>query len=161
MSVGPLLVGLGITLLARAATPGDYATQVLPGVLVFGAGLAVTVAPLTATAMSAAPAEHSGMASAVNNTVARAASLFAVAVLPLAAGLTGAAALSPTELATGFRTAVYIAGAASAAGGLLAFLTIRNPARAPKEEEPVATFHCALGGTPLAPTLAPAGRPAA
>jgi hypothetical protein len=110
--------------------------------------------------MGAAPAEHAGIASAVNNTVARAASLFAVAVLPLAAGLTGAAALTPAKLSTGFRTAVFIAGAASAAGGLLAFLTIRNPARAApeeKEEEPVCTFHCALAGTPLAPTLEPAG----
>jgi EmrB/QacA subfamily drug resistance transporter len=159
MSVGPVLVGAGLALLARATTPGNYVIQVLPAVLVFGAGLAVTVAPLTSTAMGAAPAEHSGIASAVNNTVARAASLFAVAVLPLAAGLTGAAALTSAELASGFRTAVFIAGAASAAGGLLAFLTIRNPARPPKkEEEPVCTFHCAVGGAPLAPTLEPAGR---
>jgi hypothetical protein len=108
--------------------------------------------------MSAAPAEHSGIASAVNNTVARAASLFAVAVLPLAAGLTGAAALSSAGLASGFRTAMYLSAAASALGGLLAFLTIRNPRRAPKEEEPVSTFHCALAGTPLAPILEPAGQ---
>jgi EmrB/QacA subfamily drug resistance transporter len=160
MSVGPVLVGAGLGLLARATTPGNYVTQVLPAVLVFGAGLAVTVAPLTATAMGAAPAEHAGIASAVNNTVARAASLFAVAVLPLAAGLTGTAGLTPAELASGFRTAVYIAGATSAAGGLLAFLTIRNPARAAperKEEGPVCTFHCAVAGTPQAPTLEPAG----
>jgi MFS family permease len=159
MSVGPVLVGIGVALLARATTPGNYVTQVLPAVVVFGAGLAVTVAPLTATAMSAAPAEHSGIASAVNNTVARAASLFAVSVLPLAAGLTGAAALKPAELASGFRTAVYISAVASAAGGLLAFLTIRNPAPAPKEEEPVCTFHCAVGGTPLRPTLQTTGQP--
>jgi EmrB/QacA subfamily drug resistance transporter len=157
MSVGPILVGIGVALLARATTPGNYVTQVLPAVVVFGAGLAVTVAPLTATAMSAAPAEHSGIASAVNNTVARAASLFAVSVLPLAAGLTGTVALKPAELASGFRTAVYISAVASAAGGLLAFLTIRNPAPAPKEEEPVCTFHCAVGGTPLRPTLQTTG----
>ena len=161
MSVGPVLVGIGVALLARATTPGNYATQVLPAVLVFGAGLAVTVAPLTATAMSAAPAEHSGIASAVNNTVARAASLFAVAVLPLASGLTGAAALTPTELSSGFRTAVYISAVASAAGGLLAFLTIRNPRPVPKEDEPVCTFHCALAGTPLRPTVEPAEHPSA
>jgi EmrB/QacA subfamily drug resistance transporter len=159
MSVGPVLVGLGLLLLTRATTPGNYATQVLPAVLAFGAGLAVTVAPLTSTAMGAAPAEHSGIASAVNNTVARAASLFAVAVLPLAAGLTGTAALSPAELSSGFRTAMYISAVASAAGGLLAFLTIRNPARTPKEPEPVCTFHCALAGTPLRPVLQPAGHP--
>ena len=63
--------------------------------LLFAFGLAVTVAPLTSTAMGAAPTEHSGVASAVNNVVARAAGLLAVAVLPLLAGLTGAAALAP------------------------------------------------------------------
>ena len=78
---------------SRATDPGSYWTQVFPAVLVFAIGLAVTVAPLTATAMGAAPAEHSGVASAVNNVVARAAGLLAVAVLPLLAGLTGAAAL--------------------------------------------------------------------
>ena len=131
MSVGPVLVGAGLALLARATTPGSYWVQVFPAVLLFGAGLAVTVAPLTSTAMGAVPVEHSGVASAVNNTVSRAAGLIFVAVLPLLAGLTGAAALHPSELAAGFRTAVFIAGATCAGGGLLAVLTIRNPARAP------------------------------
>ncbi len=93
MSVGPVVAGAGLALLARATMPGSYWVQVFPAVLLFGAGLAITVAPLTATAMGAAPAEHAGVASAVNNTVARAAGLVAVAVLPLVAGLTGAAAL--------------------------------------------------------------------
>jgi MFS family permease len=157
MSVGPVIVGLGLVLLARATDHGSYWSQVLPAVLVFAVGLAVTVAPLTATAMGAAPAEHSGIASAVNNTVARAAGLFAVAVLPLAAGLTGASALAPAELAGGFRTAVYIAGAASAAGGVLALLTIRNPARPkPEVSEPQCPYYCGVSGPPLRPTLTPA-----
>jgi EmrB/QacA subfamily drug resistance transporter len=158
MSLGPVLVGAGLALLARATDTGSYWTQVFPAVLLFGAGLAFTVAPLTATAMGSAPAEHSGIASAVNNTVARAAGLFAVAVLPLAAGLTGAAALAPSELAAGFRTAVYISGAACAAGGLLAVLTIRNPARKPAPgAEPECPYSCGVGGPPLAAALAPAG----
>jgi hypothetical protein len=168
MSVGPVLVGAGLALLARATDPGSYLTQVFPAVLLFAVGLAVTVAPLTATAMGAAPAEHSGIASAVNNTVARAAGLFAVAVLPLLAGLTGAAALTPTNLAAGFRTAVYIAGALSVAGGLLAVLLIRNPSRRPVAAEAGAeaearaeaqcTWHCGVGAPPLRPVVAvPAG----
>jgi predicted MFS family arabinose efflux permease len=161
MSVGPVLVGAGLALLALATTPGSYVTQVLPGILVFSAGLAVTVAPLTATAMGAAPAENSGIASAVNNTVARAAGLFAVAVLPLLSGLTGAAALSADQLAAGFRTAMFISGAAAAAGGLLAVLTIRNPTRRPAETPPAFTYNCGLGAPPLRPVVLaaqPAGR---
>ncbi len=86
MTVGPLIVGAGLALLTRATDPGSYWTQVFPAVLLFAIGLAITVAPLTATAMGAAPPEHSGVASAVNNVVARAAGLLAVAVLPLLAG---------------------------------------------------------------------------
>ena len=127
MTVGPLIVGAGLVLLVRATNPGSYWTQVFPAVLVFAMGLAITVAPLTATAMGAAPAEHSGVASAVNNVVARAAGLLAVAVLPLLAGLTGASALESTTLASGFRTAMLISGIFCAAGGVLAALTIRNP----------------------------------
>jgi EmrB/QacA subfamily drug resistance transporter len=161
MTVGPLIVGAGLALLTRATDPGSYWTQVFPAVLVFALGLAFTVAPLTSTAMGAAPPEHSGVASAVNNVVARAAGLLAVAVLPLLAGLTGAAALSSTELAGGFRTAMLISGAVCAAGGLLAALTIRNPTRAPatvaaaKEQEP--TWYCGVSGPPVNPSLVAAG----
>jgi EmrB/QacA subfamily drug resistance transporter len=153
MTAGPLVVGAGLLLLTRATDSGNYAVQVLPAVVVFGLGLAITVAPLTATAMSAAPAEHAGMASAVNNVVARAAGLLAVAILPLLAGITGASALEPHHLAVGFREAVLIAGLACAAGGLLAAATIRNPAdAAPLRPHRVRAYYCALDGTPLQPS---------
>ena len=113
MSAGPVVAGGGLLLLMRAATPGSYVVQVLPAVVVFGAGLAITVAPLTATALGAADPEHAGIASAVNNVVARAAGLMAVAVLPLLAGLTGAHALAPAHFAAGFRTALAMAGGAA------------------------------------------------
>ena len=73
MSLGPIVVGVGLVLLTQATHSGSYITMVLPAMLVFGTGLAITVAPLTSTAMSSAPAEHAGVASAVNNAVARAA----------------------------------------------------------------------------------------
>ena len=127
MSAGPLIVAGGLVLMTRSSDAGGYAASVLPGVVLFGIGLAVTVAPLTATAMAAAPAEHSGVASAVNNAVARAAGLVAVAVLPFLAGITGAAALQPHHLASGFRTALIISAGLCAIGGGLALATIRNP----------------------------------
>jgi MFS family permease len=152
MTLGPFVVGAGLVLLTRATNPGSYLTQVFPAVMLFAIGLAIVVAPLTATAMGAAPAEHAGIASAVNNVVARAAGLLAVAVLPLLSGLTGATALGATALATGFRTAMLISGFAAAAGGAIAAFTIRNPARpSPQVEEYSRTWHCALGNPPLRP----------
>jgi EmrB/QacA subfamily drug resistance transporter len=150
MTVGPLMIAAGLALFARLHGSGNYLTQVLPAVVVFGLGLAINVAPLTATALSAAPAEHSGIASAVNNDVARAASLIAVAVLPVAAGITGDVYLHPAALTRGFHTAVLIAAAAAAAAGVLAAATIRNPARASqKPPETLDCLHCALDAPPL------------
>jgi MFS family permease len=153
MTAGPVVVGAGLLVLTRATEGAGYVTRVLPAIVIFGLGLAITVAPLTATAMAAAPAEHAGVASAVNNVVARAAGLLAVAVLPLLAGITGAAALEPHHFAGGFRTAVIIAGLTCAGGGLLAALTIRNPAGAPRlRQPPTRKYYCALDGAPLQPS---------
>jgi EmrB/QacA subfamily drug resistance transporter len=126
MSVGPVVAGAGLVLLIRLTTDHRYITGVLPGVLVLGLGLVITVAPLTSTAMSSAPGEHAGLASAVNNDVARAAGLFAVAVLPVVTGLTGDAYLHPAVLAHGFRESVLIAGVLCLLGGIGAAVTIRN-----------------------------------
>ena len=131
--------------------------------LLFAIGLAITVAPLTATAMGAAPPEHSGVASAVNNVVARAAGLLAVAVLPLLAGLTGAAALEQHGAGQRLPHRHGDLGRHRAAGGVLAALTIRNPRpHAPPiaagrraTEEP--TWHCGVSGPPVNPSLAAAG----
>ena len=153
MTVGPLVIAAGMALFARVNASGDYLNQVLPAVLVLGLGLATIVAPLTATALSAAPAEHSGIASAVNNDVARTASLIAVAVLPALAGLSGDAYQHPAELTHGFHTAVLIAAAAAAAGGLLAAATIRNPAKRVSERAEDEVLDplrcCALDAPPL------------
>jgi EmrB/QacA subfamily drug resistance transporter len=150
MSLGPVLVGIGLALFARIGSSGDYLTEVLPAVVVFGLGLATTVAPLTSTVLAAAPAEHAGMASAVNNDVARAAGLIAVAVLPAAAGITGAAYLHPAQFSAGFRTAVFIAAGLCVLGGALAVATIRNPRPSVPPAGPVRhQLHCGLEAPPL------------
>jgi len=152
MSVGPVVIGIGLVLLARIGPSGNYVTDVLPGVLVFGLGLAINVAPLTATVLAAAPAESAGMASAVNNDVARAASLIAVAVLPAAAGLGGTAYLHPDVFSAGFRTAVFISAGLCVLAGGLAALTIRNPRRAGAPPEPH-NLHCGLDAPPSLATV--------
>jgi predicted MFS family arabinose efflux permease len=144
LTVGPMLVGLGLFLL-RDAGQGSYATAVLPALIVHGIGLAVTVAPLTAVALDAAPAQHAGVASAVNNDVARAAGLVAVAVLPGLVGLDADAFTTGTGLADGFRTAMSLCALACGAGGVLAFATIDNRLA---EEPEVPAFHCALEAPP-------------
>jgi EmrB/QacA subfamily drug resistance transporter len=156
MSVGPVLVGVGIGLFALIGPSGNYLTEVLPGVVVFGFGLAVTVAPLTSTVLAAVPAEHSGMASAVNNDVARAAALIAVALLPAAGGLTGNSYRHRAVFSAGFHTASLVAAGLCVAGGLLAAATIRNPTRAEAALLPVQqhALHCAIDAPPQ-PVLAP------
>jgi EmrB/QacA subfamily drug resistance transporter len=150
MSVGPVIVGAGLALLMLTTYGSSYVTNVLPAVVVFGLGLAVTVAPLTATAMSSAPAEHSGIASAVNNDVARFGGLLAVAVVPALAGITGTDYLNSGVLAAGFRTAVLLAAALCAAGGLLAAATITNPPRPPRPGRAAEEcFHCGMEAPPL------------
>jgi EmrB/QacA subfamily drug resistance transporter len=163
MSIGPVVVGAGLALLTRVTTDSWYPSGVLPAVLVFGVGLATTVAPLTATALGAVPAEHAGLASAVNNDVARVGSLIAVAVLPALAGISGTTYLHPEQLSHGFRVAVLIAATLCVVGGVLAAAGIRNPAPAPEVPEApgvpasVECLHCALEGAPLVAAQARGG----
>ncbi len=147
LTVGPLVIAAGVALLGRIGPSGDYLTEVLPAVVVFGLGLAINVAPLTSTVLSAVSAEHAGAASAVNNDVARAASLIAVAVLPAAAGLSGSSYLHPAAFSMGFRTAMFISAGLCVFGAIVAGLTIRNPV---KEEvsAPAPALHCGLDGPP-------------
>jgi EmrB/QacA subfamily drug resistance transporter len=81
MGGGPIVAGVGLLLLIRIGAHAPYASTMLPGVLVFGLGMAATVAPLTATVLGAVEPGHSGVASGVNNAVARIAGLLAIAAL--------------------------------------------------------------------------------
>ena len=156
MSVGPVVAAAGLALMARVGPGSGYVADVLPAVLVFGLGMAVTVAPLTATVLAAAGPEHAGVASAVNNGVARVAGLLAV---PVAAGISGADYLDPGAFDAGFVRGVLACAALCAAGGVLALATIRAPAEpAPPGAEP--RTHCALAGPQTAEPAAAQGAPA-
>jgi MFS family permease len=81
MGAGPIVAGVGMLLLLRVNADADYLTQLLPGIVVFGFGLALTVAPLTAAVLASVDDKHSGIASGVNNAVSRVAGLLAIAAL--------------------------------------------------------------------------------
>lgn len=127
MAVGPFVCALGLAYLTRIGPDARYWTAVFPGITVFALGLALMVAPLTATVLAAAADRHAGIASGVNNAVARAGSLLAVAALPTLVGLSGADYDRPDQFSAGFVTAMWICVALLASGGTLAWLLIRNP----------------------------------
>jgi MFS family permease len=81
MGAGPVVAGAGLLLFSRLGAQVDYVTDVLPGAIVFGLGLSMTVAPLTATVLGGVDEEHASLASGVNNAIARVAGLVAIALV--------------------------------------------------------------------------------
>jgi EmrB/QacA subfamily drug resistance transporter len=140
MTAGPLISCCGLLLMLRIGPDASYLTDVLPAVAVFGLGMTTLVAPLTATVLAAAPGKHAGVASGVNNAVARAAGLLAVALLPPVAGLTGDVYLDPGAFERGFHMAVFIGAGMLAAAGLLSAVGISNQPDSGKEGPE--TEHC-------------------
>lgn len=111
MSVGPVLCAVGVLLLATVGRHASYVVHVLPGMLIFAIGLTALVSPLTTAVLAAAPDRHAGVASGINNAVARAGSLLAVAALPAVVGLSGADYRRPSALTHGFREGLLICAA--------------------------------------------------
>lgn len=158
LTLGPLLVAVGLLMLT-GIDPGDaYVASVLPAVVVFGLGIVLVAAPITATVLAAADERHAGVASGINNAVARVASLLAVAVLPLIAGITGQSFYEPSEMTDGFHVAMFACAALAAVGGVIAWLTLSDDLLAAEPtrrgEAPVrvaAEFSCGVAGPPLRP----------
>ncbi len=128
MTLGPVIAAVGLLLTLRIGPAASYWVEVLPAVTVFALGVTTLVAPLTSTVLAAAPSEHAGVASGVNNAVARAAGLLAVALLPTLAGLHGADYQAPAAFAAGFRIVVGICVGLLLLGAAVAALGISNPA---------------------------------
>jgi EmrB/QacA subfamily drug resistance transporter len=157
LTVGPIVIAAGLLLMTRI-NPGDsYVSSVLPAVVVFGLGLTLVVAPVTAVVLSAADSRNSGIASGINNAVSRVAGLLAVAVLPLIAGLTGHKFFNPSDMTHGFHVAALTCAGLAAFGGLLACVTISSDigtdepgvSDTPPSEVP-RHFSCDIAGAPLA-----------
>jgi EmrB/QacA subfamily drug resistance transporter len=150
--VGPIVVGVGMLLLMRITPGASYFGSVLPGVVVFGLGLATVVAPVTATVLAAAPDRYAGVASGVNNAIARSGGLLAIAVLPAVAGLSGAAYTDPTALTSGWHKSLLVCAVLAVVGGLIA-LGIHNgvlgsPEPEPESPGPGKCLHCGVDGPP-------------
>jgi EmrB/QacA subfamily drug resistance transporter len=158
LTVGPLVVAAGLVWMSQI-DPGDsYLTSILPPMLVFGAGLTLVVAPVTATVLAAADTRHSGIASGVSNAVARVAGLLAVAALPIVAGLTGDNFYDPAKMTDGFHMAMLVCAGLAALGGALAWLTISAEVLHAEAEPGGDTperlgedFSCGVGAPPLRP----------
>jgi EmrB/QacA subfamily drug resistance transporter len=124
MTVGPLVVAAGTLLLVRATPGHSYIEGVLPGVVVFGLGLAITVGPLTGTVLASVDERHVGVASGVNNAASRVAGLVTVALLPVVTHM--GARLNGRGVSTGFHEAMVVCAVIAAVGGLIAFLSIHS-----------------------------------
>lgn len=147
MSIGPLLMAIGLLLMRRIETGADYFTDIFPAVVIVGLGLASTVAPLTATALVAGGTDNAGIASGVNNAVSRAAQLAAVAAIPALVGIGGRNYLDPAHFSAAFGAALYIAAALAAVSGVIAWLLVPGKLQAERNTTP--RYLCGADSAPL------------
>ncbi|PRC45249.1 MFS transporter, partial [Mycobacterium sp. ITM-2017-0098] len=150
MTLGPLIAAAGLLLMTRIGADASWVFDVAPAAVVFGTGMVLVVAPLTSTVLDSAPANMAGSASGVNNAVARAGGLLAVAVLPGLVGISGADYTDPAAFDAGFHTAVMVSAGLMVAAAAMAAVGIRRTSRV-HDEDRIAVescTHCAITGLP-------------
>ena len=174
MGFGPIVAGLGIVWLGQLGAEVTYVTDVLPGVLVFGLGLSATVAPLTNTVLGSVPQHNAGVASGINNQIARVASLLAIAAVGAVVAATfeselGREGVDPLSGGSpevvdasveAYRTGMVFAGCLVMIGGVISLAGIVNPRR--EDARAAATSRARCGSSSRAPRGAarPRHRPA-
>ena len=129
LTLGPLVCAVGVFLLRGVDAESTYWRDVFPGVLVFALGITTLVSPLTVAVLAAAPDRHAGIASGVNNAVARTGSLLAVAALPALVGLAGEQYRDPLALTEGYHRAMLLASGMLALGGFISLFGLRGVGR--------------------------------
>ncbi len=164
LTVGPLLCAAGMLLMMRVGPDAVYWRDVLPALVVLGAGMVTLVAPLTATVLASVDVGRAGLASGINNAAARAAGLVAVAALPLLAGMGPEAYRAAGEFEEAFRRAMPWCAGVLLLGSALAWATVRadtleRPAGQERAEpcHPESTHHCGVAALPLDPGEPPRG----
>ncbi|MEV0371414.1 MFS transporter [Streptomyces sp. NPDC050636] len=161
LTVGPVLCAAGMLLMMRVGVGASYTADVLPALVVLGAGMVTLVAPLTSTVLASVDVDRAGLASGINNAAARAAGLVAVAALPLLVGMGPDTYRSADEFAAAFRRAMPLCAAVLVVGAVIAWLTVRTDVlRGAKvggevgvEERcrPECAYHCGVSAPPLDP----------
>lgn len=157
LTVGPVLCAAGMLLMLRVGQDASYFADVLPAMVVLGAGMVTLVAPLTSTVLASVDVDRAGLASGINNAAARAAGLMAVAALPLLAGMGPEAYRSADEFAATFRRAMPLCAAVLLVGAVIAWLAVRPRALRATEPPPAerchpeCTYHCGVSAPPLDP----------
>jgi len=126
MTFGPLICALGLLLMLRIGEGASFVTDVLPATIVFGVGITLLVAPLTTAVLAAAPDSQTGIASGINNAVARTASLLAVAAIPPIAGIAGSDFSKPSVFSPGFHTGILICAGMLILAGICAVSLIHG-----------------------------------
>jgi EmrB/QacA subfamily drug resistance transporter len=126
MCVGPIIAAIGFFVMLRIDSSVTYLSQVLPGVIIFGLGLTITVAPLTSAILGAIEPDRAGIASAVNNALSRVAGLVAIAAASIIVG--------PVLDLDGFHRAAIVTGILLVGGGIISGLGIQNPREVPADK---------------------------
>lgn len=142
LAAGSLTIAIGMLLMTQIGKGDGYLVGVLPAVIVFGAGLTLVVSPVTAAVLAAADERDAGIASGINNAVARVAGLLAVALLPAIAGLSGKRFYDPVAMTDGFHVAMIVCAGIAIAGAAIAWTTIDDDLLAQGDAEPEPTFAC-------------------
>ncbi|MEU8462172.1 MFS transporter [Streptomyces sp. NPDC029003] len=151
LTVGPLLCAAGMLLMLRVGPAASYVQDVLPALVVMGAGMVTLVAPLTATVLSSVDPGRAGLASGINNAAARAAGLLAVAALPLLAGMGPDAYLSAGAFDAAFGRAMLWCAGVLVLGSVLAWATVRSPAPGEPHPHQQCRTQCGVTAPPLEP----------
>ncbi|MEV0480200.1 MFS transporter [Streptomyces sp. NPDC050508] len=151
LTVGPLLCAVAMLLMLRVGPDASYLADVLPALLVMGAGMVTLVAPLTATVLASVDTARAGLASGINNAAARAAGLIAVAALPLLAGMGPEAYRSAPAFDHAFDRAMLWCAGVLVVGSVLAYATVRRPA--PDCRRPECLTHGWVTAPPLEPRV--------
>ncbi len=118
MTIGPIVSGIGMVTMLSVQVPVNYWVQLLPGIVLFGLGLSITVAPLTSAILGSIKNSQAGIGSAVNNAVSRIAGLLAIAFIGVFAG-------SSLNL-DGFRTGIVVCALLLFIGGVVSFVGVKN-----------------------------------